>query len=54
MILNNLINKATAFVPDREVDTNLQGKVTTIGSAKTLGDCSPIITDAGDVTITCK
>jgi Astacin (Peptidase family M12A) len=52
--LNSLINAATAFVPDREVDTDLQGKVTIIGSQRTSGNCSPIITDAGDVSITCN
>ncbi|MFV1440767.1 M12 family metallopeptidase [Phaeobacter sp. JH20_30] len=52
--LSNLINAATAFVPDREVDADLQGKVTIIGSQRTSGDCSPIINDAGDVTITCN
>ena len=52
--LNRLINAATTFVPDRDVDADLQGKVTIIGSQKTSGDCSPIITDAGDVTISCN
>ncbi|MBG6173076.1 hypothetical protein IWQ55_001352 [Labrenzia sp. EL_208] len=52
--LNGLINTINSGFPDRDVDADLEVKVTKIGSAKTLGDCSPIITDAGDVTITCN
>ena len=51
--LNDLIKAATAFVPGREIDADLEGKVNNI-RAKTSGDCSPIITDAGDVTLSCN
>ena len=55
-VLSTLIETLIGEIPDREVDVDLPGKVEKVNNvtASSTGPCSPIITDAGDVTITCN
>lgn len=51
--LDSIINKIISIVPERNIGDSLGDKVVAIGSARTSGNCSPIITDSGDVSISC-
>ncbi|NKB64011.1 MAG: hypothetical protein GKR95_18480 [Gammaproteobacteria bacterium] len=53
-LLSQLIDSISSAVPARDIQGDLVGKVTIIKNAETSGNCSPIITDAGDVTLNCN